>query len=139
MEFFNFSAAASILNYLAISRIRGRRPSIRERSCAVRAALEYLEDTETLPLTVSELCSKTGVSAPTIYRAFREQFGVGPKRYIQIRRLNGVRQELLAKNSTASVTDIANYWGFWHMGQFAADYRRHFGELPSETLAHKKD
>ena len=36
--------------------------------------------------------------------------------------------------STTRVTDVANEWGFWHLGQFAADYRRHFGELPSETF-----
>jgi hypothetical protein len=24
--------------------------------------------------------------------------------------------------------------GFWHMGQFAADYRAIYGELPSKTL-----
>ena len=30
--------------------------------------------------------------------------------------------------------DSANNWGFWHMGQFAKDYRRLFGELPSKTL-----
>ena len=33
------------------------------------------------------------------------------------------------------VADTANARGFWHMGQFAADYRRMFGKLPSETLA----
>jgi AraC family ethanolamine operon transcriptional activator len=32
------------------------------------------------------------------------------------------------------VADIAIRWGFWHMGQFARDYRAMFGELPSETL-----
>jgi hypothetical protein len=32
------------------------------------------------------------------------------------------------------VSDVANSWGFWHMGQFAADYRAMFGELSSSTL-----
>ena len=33
-----------------------------------------------------------------------------------------------------NVVDIANAWGFWHSGQFAADYKQLFGELPSTTL-----
>jgi len=32
------------------------------------------------------------------------------------------------------VQDIAARWGFWHLSHFANDYRRMFGELPSETL-----
>jgi AraC-like DNA-binding protein len=32
------------------------------------------------------------------------------------------------------VHDVATRWGFWNLGEFAADYRRQFGELPSETL-----
>lgn len=35
--------------------------------------------------------------------------------------------------------DVANNWGFWHMGRFAADYRKFFGELPSETLQKQKN
>ncbi len=67
-------------------------------------------------------------------------FDIGPKRYIHIRRLSAVRQQILSRDSRETVTDIANYWGFWHMGQFAADYRRHFGEAPSDTKAraHKR-
>jgi AraC family ethanolamine operon transcriptional activator len=42
--------------------------------------------------------------------------------------------EALSRASGASPREIAIEWGFWHMGQFAADYRRQFGELPSETL-----
>ena len=32
------------------------------------------------------------------------------------------------------VQDIAARWGFWHLGHFVTDYRRMFGELPSQTL-----
>jgi len=41
---------------------------------------------------------------------------------------------LLKAGPEAGVAEIANAWGFWHMGQFARDYRFMFGELPSETL-----
>ncbi|MCP4898634.1 MAG: helix-turn-helix domain-containing protein [bacterium] len=49
-------------------------------------------------------------------------------------RLDGVRKELLRSGAKLKIADTANNWGFWHVGQFAADYRRHFGELPSQTL-----
>jgi AraC family ethanolamine operon transcriptional activator len=39
--------------------------------------------------------------------------------------------------ASSRIADVANRWGFWHMGQFAADYRRQFGELPSETVGER--
>jgi AraC family ethanolamine operon transcriptional activator len=33
-----------------------------------------------------------------------------------------------------TILEIANQWGFQHMSSFAADYKKQFGELPSETL-----
>jgi AraC family ethanolamine operon transcriptional activator len=99
--------------------------------------LEILEEPLRLPLKVLDLCETIGVSAPTLYRAFMQEFGVSPKRYIQIRSLSGVRKHLLEAESGTLVGDVANRWGYWHMGQFAADYRRQFGELPSGTLGGK--
>ncbi len=55
--------------------------------------------------------------------------------YIRIFRLNRVRYELgTAFPAAGKVSDIANRFGFWHMGQFAKDYKYFFGELPSATL-----
>jgi len=51
-------------------------------------------------------------------------------------RLSGVRRDLRRAEAGVKIADVANRWGFWHLGQFAADYRRQFCELPSETLAH---
>ena len=39
--------------------------------------------------------------------------------------------------SSTSITKVANRWGFWHMGQFASDYRKLFVELPSDTLGRR--
>jgi len=67
--------------------------------------------------------------------AFRKRFGMPPKSYLLAMRLNGVRRGLKNADTTSStITDLATQWGLWHMSQFAADYRRLFGELPSETM-----
>ncbi|RKX37917.1 MAG: hypothetical protein DRP64_16575 [Verrucomicrobia bacterium] len=60
---------------------------------------------------------------------------MSPKNYINAMRLNGVHKQLRgAQPGQIRVADAANNWGFWHMGQFAADYRKLFGENPSATL-----
>ncbi|WP_455196273.1 helix-turn-helix domain-containing protein [Kaarinaea lacus] len=67
--------------------------------------------------------------------AFNDYYGVSPQQYLKSYRLNAVRKEMIAQNpSHLKITDVANNWGFWHMGQFAQDYKRRFGELPSETM-----
>ena len=49
--------------------------------------------------------------------------------------LNGVRSQLKnAQSPYVSVQDAAAAYGFWHMSQFAVDYRQLFGERPSDTL-----
>ena len=84
---------------------------------------------------VTELAQATGTSERTLLRLFQERFGVSTKTYLNIMRLNGVRRDLKRTSlKEKKITDIANNWGFWHMGQFAADYKRLFGELPSKTL-----
>ena len=58
-----------------------------------------------------------------------------PKSYLAGQRLFGVHRELWrSAPSKALVSNVAENWGYWHMGQFAADYRKLFGELPSSTL-----
>lgn len=84
--------------------------------------------------TVAELSLQTGISRRTLQRGFQERFGVSPKAYLMAQRLIGTRRDLRISSPTIRVTDAANNWGFWHIGQFAADYRTMFGEFPSQTL-----
>ena len=79
-------------------------------------------------------CQAAGVSWRTLNYVFRDIFGVTPKEYLQATRLDGVRKGLRQAGPDTTIGDIANRWGFWHMGQFAADYKRQFSELPSDTL-----
>ena len=86
-------------------------------------------------LTVGEVCGAVQTSLRTLQLAFAERYGISPKAYIRAIRLNRARKQLRSADpGELKVADIANGCGFWHMGQFAADYRRQFGELPSATL-----
>jgi AraC family ethanolamine operon transcriptional activator len=85
------------------------------------------------PLSVLDLCRELDVSERTLHYAFQEVRGLSPMAYFKASRLNAVREELRAAAATATVHEIAQRWGFWHPGEFAADYRRLFGELPSQT------
>lgn len=109
----------------------------RFRSRAVERVLNYIAAFPRQPLTVEDVCRVAGASERTIQTAFLERFGVRPKAYLRDRRLNGARTELRTADSGTTIAQAANRWGFWHMGQFARDYRRLFSELPSETVRRK--
>jgi AraC family ethanolamine operon transcriptional activator len=86
-------------------------------------------------ISVVDLCEKLYVSRRTLQNCFQDLLGMTPLGYLKVIRLNAVRREL--KNPASlyhTVQDIAAAWGFWHMGQFAADYSRLFCERPSEAL-----
>lgn len=107
-------------------------PKTRDR--AIREALDYIAEHRYEVITVKEICSACNVALRTLNRAFKERFGISPNTYLKQQRLSAVRDDLLLGPPGTQVSDIANRWGFWHMGQFAGDYRRLFGELPSITL-----
>ena len=110
-------------------------PSAARRS-ALDRALEYVEAHPREAVSVREICVAADASERTLRRAFQERFAVTPKTYLRLRRLAGVRRELVrATRDARKIHEVAGRWGFWHMGQFARDYRLQFGELPSETLA----
>jgi AraC family ethanolamine operon transcriptional activator len=111
------------------------RPCAVTRTQAVKRALDIIADRADEPVSVAELSRLAGVSDRTLRYAFEEAYGLSPKQYIQAYRLNKVHRLLLgARDQGLNVSDAANAWGFWHMGQFARDYRRMFGALPHATM-----
>ena len=88
-----------------------------------------------IDLRVSDLCRMARVSESTLLRLFKARFDLSPKTYINMVRLNGLHKELMnGGTGSQKIADCANRWGFWHMGQLAKDYKKLFGELPSETI-----
>jgi AraC family transcriptional regulator, ethanolamine operon transcriptional activator len=117
-------------------------PDHRSRSGAVAAQQQVVERAESYlrahidtRVSVSTLSRIAGRSERGLRNAFRSVRGMSPKRYMLLTRLEGVRDALShASDGPATVTGIATDYGFYELGRFAADYRRAFGEAPSETL-----
>jgi AraC family ethanolamine operon transcriptional activator len=115
-------------------------PAERDRSLytgarLVREAEDYLDAAGGRPVHISELCSALKVSRRSLHRAFSNMLGVGPVAYLRRRRLSTVRSVLSRSDpTTISIGDVAFENGFPEPGRFAAYYRAHFGETPSETF-----
>ena len=96
---------------------------------------EFLEAHPDTPLYLTEICAGIAVSERTLRVACEEHLGMGPIRYLSLRRMHLVRRALLqADASRATVTRIATDHGFWELGRFSVAYRNLFGEQPSATL-----
>jgi len=115
--------------------IRTPRSSQARQRIVVRSD-EYLRAHLDRPIYTDELCDALAVSASCLAEAFRAVFAVSPHRFLKLRRLSMVRTALgLREGPTPLVKSVALSHGFWHLGQFAHDYRETFGETPSQTLA----
>ena len=102
-------------------------------------ALDVIESRLDSPLTVADLALNAGASRRTLEYTFRDKLDVSPKTFINSQRLIRARRDLRNRDDEQPIADIANRWGFWHLGQFARDYRRSFGERPSETSRRRND
>lgn len=106
----------------------GPRPGI------VKRVLNAIDADPARAWTVPELAHVGGVGVRRLQEAFDEYVGVPPTSYLREVRLARVRADMRAALPGETVSDIAMRWGFMHMGRFAADYRRRFGETPSQSL-----
>ncbi len=82
-----------------------------------------------------ELAQHSGASERNLYYLMKRETGLTPYRFYQRCRLIRVRRRLV--DCQCDVPHISWYAadaGFSHLGRFAALYREHFGELPSETV-----
>lgn len=100
----------------------------------VRATKRAINSGLAHSLSIAELCRRIGVSRRNLFYAFESVLGISPHQYLQTIRLNAARRALKhRKTDKTLIGDLAWECGFSNPSQFAADYRRRFGELPSET------
>jgi transcriptional regulator GlxA family with amidase domain len=97
------------------------------------AMVRFVEENWDKKFKVEELAARSGISPRKIFRHFASR-GTTLTEFVKDIRLQKVRQKLVAPEITTTVTGVSLECGFNNLGHFARDYRKKFGELPSETL-----
>jgi AraC-like DNA-binding protein len=107
----------------------------RSHAAVMRRLEEALLANSDRTLYLAELCAAAGTSARTLLTCCHEHLGMGPIRYLWLRRMHLARRALrMADPTTTTVTEIATDSGFWELGRFSVAYRELFGETPLASL-----
>jgi AraC family ethanolamine operon transcriptional activator len=105
------------------------------RRLAVERARDYIERNLTEPIRLSSLSRHAHTQARSLEYGFQEVLGVSPMAYVRTTRLHRARRLLRTTAvRTRSISEMALDCGFWHLSQFAVDYKALFGESPSVTF-----
>ncbi len=123
----------TLIEYLNETNHSNKNDKTNKKDVALEKAVEIINsDIESL-FSIKQLCVMVGVSERTLLYAFKEKYKVSTSQYIKAHRLNKVKQEIYT-TKRKSISKIAGKYHFWHMGQFAKDFKKQFGILPSEVL-----
>lgn len=105
------------------------------RAYIVDKAIEIIESEISEPLALGDLCKAIRICPRTLRYSFENVLGMSPTKYILYRRLVHARADLQNSGGKELIERIALRWGFWHMGRFSQNYKRYYGETPSQTIA----
>jgi AraC-like DNA-binding protein len=102
----------------------------------VREAMDFIDAHLRDRVTMPDIARGVHMSIRTVQQGFREELGTTPMLYLRDRRLERARADLTdgLPSDGVTVTEVAERWGFHHLGSFAQLYRKRWGESPSETL-----
>jgi AraC-like DNA-binding protein len=100
--------------------------------------VDYIHNDIANIVSLKQICVNTNIPERTVRRLLKKRYGISPKKYLSMLRLNEVRKVLKTNSENSNVIKIASEFNYWHMGQFGQDYKNLFDELPSETLRNSK-
>ncbi len=103
------------------------------RFALARRAEEMVRECLGDDLSLTGFAAQLGTPLRTLELGFQDLYGTSLRAYRHALRLNAARHDLLRPDGEDSVGTVAVRWGLLHLGRFSTDYRRMFGESPSET------
>lgn len=80
-------------------------------------------------VSVGSLAKKYHITPRTLQRRFKDEFGICPKNYLQLVRIN-TAVGMLSSGNYESLTDLAYYSGYYDQSHFIRDVKRTCGTQP---------
>ncbi len=99
----------------------------------VKRAIVYMRGNVAEKITLAGLAAACGAPERTLLKQFKRFVGLPPLAFLRRLRLNLARGALSQADCETAISEIAICCGFTHLGRFATEYRRAFGESPSTT------
>lgn len=84
-----------------------------------------------------DMATALGLPERTLRDGFQQFRGVSPTQYLRQIRLDKAHKILREATDSIHVSDVALDCGFMHLGRFSIEYKKRFGESPSDTLARR--
>ena len=84
---------------------------------------------------IVDLSQELGISERLLHQAFKQNYGVTPKKYLLSLRMHKVKQDLLlADPNTTTISSVIEKYHFFNQSTFTQAYKQMFEELPSERF-----
>ena len=81
-------------------------------------------------MSVNNLAEKFYITPRTLQRRFRDEYGITPKNYLQLVRINAAVSKL-ASGSYESLSELAYFSGYYDQSHFIRDIKKICGVLPT--------
>ena len=128
------SAAVVLIGQVGASAVSAAAaPSRALDASTVRLIIDYMHDHLDQDITLDDLAAVAHVSKYHLIRTFKARTGFPPHTYLQQLRLR--RASSLLGQTSASVAQVARESGYRSASQFAAAFRRHYGQSPAHYRA----
>ena len=94
---------------------------------ALLASATAMIDRDPTRVVVGDLPAKLGVSASTLYRAFRDRIGLTPKQYVSVMRFRAFTDGLVREGDSQPNALLAGLTGYFDQSHASRDFTRFTG------------
>lgn len=109
-------------------------PPPRAKQASVRRAEEFIAAHAAEPIGLADIVAAADVPERSLRAAFKAQGRPSPMELLRHHRFELARKGLETPTPTTTIARIITDLGLGNPGRFSTEYRKRFGEAPSETL-----